>query len=109
MIPHFKVLETCLFTRVYISGFVCIPVTTSFYLLLVHKVECFIWCLLRSQTAIAGSYNSGSSERDKSGDSRSSDLNLVYFVWTSEGTLWYSNTGKLYFLVTNSENQLCGN
>ena len=30
MIPHFKVLETCLFTRVYISGFVCIPVTTSF-------------------------------------------------------------------------------
>ena len=58
MIPHFKVLETCLFTRVYISGFVCIPVTTSFYLLLVHKVECFIWCLLRSQSAIAGSYNS---------------------------------------------------
>ena len=44
----------------------------------------FYLVCLRSTTAIAGSYNSGSSERDKSGDSRSSDLNLVYFVRTLE-------------------------
>ena len=45
---------------------------------------------------------SGSSERDKSGDSRSSDLNLEYFVWTLESWKELCGTAilvKLNFVV----------